>query len=289
MPEVSAKTFITMSTVRIESTKFDGSISVGTGFFYGCEKVENRYVSLIITNKHVISNSNEVRLLFTVAKVENDIVVSKRIETLRVFGEQLANLVKVHPDQYVDLCAITIGVFHAHYQSQGESILRAEVNKNTLGDQKFLDSLESGEDVMMVGYPTGLYDVANNRPLVRKGITATNPGTDFNGLKHFAIDCACFPGSSGSPIFLFNEGMYFEGESNLVMGKSRVKLIGVLYAGPQYDVHGEMVTLPIPTETSKIPTLRQMINIGFCVSSTQIEWFEELAKSLLENEKPIPL
>ncbi|MEK7661411.1 MAG: serine protease, partial [Pseudomonadota bacterium] len=107
--------------------------------------------------------------------------------------------------------------------------------------------------------------------------------------KHFAIDCACFPGSSGSPIFLFNEGMYFEGESNLVMGKSRVKLIGVLYAGPQYDVHGEMVTLPIPTETSKIPTLRQMINIGFCVSSTQIEWFEELAKSLLENEKPIPL
>lgn len=37
----------------------------------------------------------------------------------------------------------------------------------------------------------------------RRGITATNINFDYNGKKEFVIDAACFPGSSGFPVFIW--------------------------------------------------------------------------------------
>ena len=59
----------------------------------------------------------------------------------------------------------------------------------------------------MIGYPIGLIDEYNNKPIVRKGITATTYNIDYNGKKEFLIDIACFPGSSGSPIFIRRDGL----------------------------------------------------------------------------------
>lgn len=60
----------------------------------------------------------------------------------------------------------------------------------------------------MIGYPNGLWDSQNNLPIIRRGITATSVKKDYNGKKEFLIDAAVFPGSSGSPVFIFNEGSY---------------------------------------------------------------------------------
>ena len=53
---------------------------------------------------------------------------------------------------------------------------------------------------------TALIDEVNNKPVVRKGITATDIRLDYNGRKEFLIDAACFHGSSGSPVFLRKMG-----------------------------------------------------------------------------------
>ena len=66
-----------------------------------------------------------------------------------------------------------------------------------------LEGLAAIEDVIMIGYPIGLLDSHNNLPVARKGITATDPVKDYEGRKEFMIDLACFPGSSGSPVFLY--------------------------------------------------------------------------------------
>jgi len=57
----------------------------------------------------------------------------------------------------------------------------------------------------MIGYPNGLWDHVNNLPLIRRGITASHPGVDYqiegqNGPGVTVIDMACFPDSSGSPV-----------------------------------------------------------------------------------------
>jgi hypothetical protein len=63
-----------------------------------------------------------------------------------------------------------------------------------------LAGMDTIEEVLMVGYPTGLWDEAYNLPLIRKGITATPPAIDFNNRQEFVVDMACLPGSSGSPV-----------------------------------------------------------------------------------------
>ena len=70
----------------------------------------------------------------------------------------------------------------------------------------------------MVGYPIGLYDKINNLPIFRKGYTACHPSIDFNRKGIGLIDMACFPGSSGSPIYVLNEGLVKSKNGALYVG-----------------------------------------------------------------------
>ena len=49
---------------------------------------------------------------------------------------------------------------------------------------------------MMVGYPALLYDAQNNYPIIRRGITASDPAVDFNGKPEIAIDIPAIGASS---------------------------------------------------------------------------------------------
>lgn len=71
----------------------------------------------------------------------------------------------------------------------------------------------------MIGYPNGLWDSVNNMPIVRRGTMATNISLNHNDKREFVIDAACFPGSSGSPVVLFNKGGYADKKGNLNWGK----------------------------------------------------------------------
>ena len=90
----------------------------------------------------------------------------------------------------------------------------------------------------MVGYPNGHSDQINNRPIVRRGITATSLQEDFNGQKVFLADIAVFGGSSGSPIFIFNPYGGFErhpdGSETFSLGP-RLHFVGIQSRGFLYD------------------------------------------------------
>ena len=53
-----------------------------------------------------------------------------------------------------------------------------------------MSELSAIEEIIMIGYPVGIWDSANNMPIVRKGITATRPDIDYEGRKEFMIDAA---------------------------------------------------------------------------------------------------
>lgn len=107
-----------------------------------------------------------------------------------------------------DLCVIPFGdIIPAleaqsntplYYKSFREEHLMTNTNKSTL---------DSIEDIIMVGYPCGIWDKVNNRPIIRKGITATDPKVDYMNSQMFLIDCACIQGSSGSPVLQYKDGL----------------------------------------------------------------------------------
>jgi hypothetical protein len=92
--------------------------------------------------------------------------------------------------------------------------------------QEAVDQLAAVEEVVFIGYPSGLRDERNSTPLIRRGITASPVWNDFGGDPVFLIDAGVYPGSSGSPVFILNQGAYAT-KDGLDVG-SRLMFLGMV-------------------------------------------------------------
>jgi len=175
-----------------------------------------------------------------------------------------------HPDPEVDLCAMPIAQIINILINQNKRPFFIPFGKNLIPTREQLEDLSAMEELVMVGYPNGIWDNVNNQPILRKGITATHPNKDYCGKKEFMADIASFPGSSGSPVLIYNQNGYRDKKGNIFMGASRILLMGVLYAGPQYTTTGEIKILTIPTKQIPIPISRIPNNLGMIIKSERI-------------------
>jgi hypothetical protein len=120
----------------------------------------------------------------------------------------------------------------------------------------------------MIGYPQGIYDVANNAAVARRGISASPLRNRYEGRDEFLVDMAVFHGSSGSPVMIADEGSYAT-KTGIAFG-TRFFLVGILYGGHSATTQGQIVMSPAPTALIPVPEVRQMIHLGACVRSTRI-------------------
>ncbi len=77
-----------------------------------------------------------------------------------------------------------------------------------LPTEETIKIIDAFEESMFIGYSSGLWDDVNLIPITSKGITATPILINFQGKNEFLIDASAFPGSSGSPVFLYKTGAY---------------------------------------------------------------------------------
>lgn len=260
------------STVRIETTTPEGAGS-GTGFFYRFSDKGEFHVPAIVTNKHVVNGAVRGQFVLT-EKDSNDAPI---IGKYHGFGfENFQNQWIHHPDPSIDLCVMPIARILNQAQEKNQSFFYIPLDKSLLLTNEELNELTAMEDIVMVGYPNGIWDKTNNMPIFRKGITATHPNLNWNGKPEFLIDAACFPGSSGSPIFLYNIGGYSTKSGGMVIGSSRLKLLGILYAGPQHTVSGEIRVIQVPTQNVPVSISTIPNNLGMVIKASQLEAFEKI-------------
>ncbi|WP_281248121.1 S1 family peptidase [Lacicoccus alkaliphilus] len=183
---------------------------------------------------------------------------------------------KNHPNPEVDLCVMSIMPLINYAHTSGNELFFIPLDKSLIPTNSQLKDLKALEDVIMMGYPNGIWDRVNNKPIFRKGITATHPYNNYDGKEEFMIDAACFPGSSGSPVFLLNEGSYQDRQGNTYMGQTRIFLLVILYAGPQHTITGEIEIIDIPTSDTAVPISRIPNNLGLIIKSSRINELEGL-------------
>jgi len=266
---------LTYSTIRIECVDLNGNHSTGTGYFFKFKmnKETNEHVPVLITNKHVIENAKNGKLIFTQATEEYKPLDTKHYPvTIDDFESKWLK----HPDKSVDLCALPIGPILNQLQELKIKLFYIPLDIGLLPTEEQMNNLSALEEVIMIGYPNGIWDQYNNKPILRKGVTATHPVLDYNGKKEFLIDMACFPGSSGSPVFIFNEGGYRDKKGNHFMGQSRILLLGTLYAGPQHTATGEIKVINISTSTKPISVSKIPNNLGLVIKHSRILELEKL-------------
>ena len=273
---------LSFSTVRIACKTRAGEDSVGTGFFFTFPLNDNTNIPVIITNRHVIEDSVVGTFQLTEADEDGMPKIGNFTNvTLDAFEGHWVN----HPDKDVDLCAMPIApLFHAA-KDQGKSFFYRSLGKDLVATSETMSELSALEEVVMVGYPVGIWDSSNNMPIFRKGVTATRPDLDYEGRKEFMIDVACFPGSSGSPILLFNVGGYTTKTGNTMLGTTRIKLLGVLYAGPQLTVEGRLEVVPVPTRTTPISVSQIPTNLGLVIKAERILEFEDIFSRLVQQKQ----
>ncbi len=264
------------STVRILCSTADGE-ATGTGFFYRCLDNDSTHVPVIVTNKHVIAGATSGRFNLTLLEDGGPAVAKHFSIEIDNFERQWL----LHPDPNVDLCAMPIGPLLNQASAAGHTFFYVTLDKSLIPTAEELADLGALEDIVMIGYPNGIWDATNNMPIVRRGVTATHPNLNYEGRLEFMIDAACFPGSSGSPVFLYNNGGYATRAGGMVMGGIRVKLLGVLYAGPQHTATGEIRIVNVPTQQRAIAISAIPQNLGLIIKSSRLLDFDDLVRPLM--------
>jgi hypothetical protein len=150
--------------------------------------------------------------------------------------------------------------------------------EDLLATQSDLDDMQTVNDVLMVGYPNGLYDETHYLPLIRKGITSSHPAIDFDGKSIGVVDIGCFEGSSGSPIYTYPGISQYKKSTGDVIGQSNAKLIGVLFGGAIADIDGK-VTAKKPVITASKATIEMWLNLGYYIKSREISALKDTLKS----------
>lgn len=271
------------STTRIETEDSVGGKFSGTGFFYNLI-IGDKTIPLIVTNKHVVQNMKKG--LFRLTKSNSNGNPDYTNHFTISYDTDFEKMWYFHPDANVDLCVLPINPLLEAANKMGSPLFYRCLDNSLIPSKIQVADLDATEDIIMIGYPNGLWDSVNNMPIVRRGITATSVGIDYEGRKEFLIDAACFPGSSGSPVLICDVGGYTDKKGNLNWGKSRVYLLGILYAGPQLTVTGEIKVVTIPNVQQKALSVSHIPNnLGYIIKSERLLDFVDIFSPIINNSK----
>jgi len=253
-------------TARLEGTDGDRHW-VGTGFLCQVPLANGTDALYLVSNKHVLEDAQE--LTATMVGADGELPALGHGVSITISGARQA--VVGHPDPSVDVALLPFATALEHLAQTQKAFIK------TLPTDLFMtaeqaDQLDAIEDVLFVGYPSGLFDSKNLTPIARRGTTATPVALDYEGEPAFLIDATVFPGSSGSPVFIADRGSFSPKSGGLVAG-SRTILIGVLAAVHMAQVEGEVDELPA-SHTIAVDT---PLGLGIVYKAAAIEQCLDLA------------
>lgn len=207
------------TTVPIYAHNSDKSLSTGTGFLFSVRESETESIPLLITNYHVLKDAmlGFVELHIGEKGFPTDKTIRVQFDKSIIDGNKLGKL---------DLIAVPLAGTFNDFQNRNIEIFFRTVDQNMVPTKEQEDKLSAIENITFIGYPSGLYDEKNKISIIRQGITATPIWNDFKGEEVFLIDACVFPGSSGSPVFIYNQGTY-PVKDGIALG-SRLIFVGVL-------------------------------------------------------------
>jgi hypothetical protein len=272
------KTFIEQalfSTVRIEADK-TGVVEAGTAFIFEYP-LDDKSTLFLVTNKHVVKGATAGRFFFTQSDGQRP-QIGKRFDVeIQDFEQQW----HFHPGDSIDVAVMPLGPVVNEIANRGVQLFIRALPKRFIPTAEQLAELDALEEIVFVGYPSGIYDAKNLMPIIRRGTTATPPQIDYEGEPVFLVDASVFPGSSGSPVLISNQGGYAT-KGGFVVG-SRILLLGVIARVFYTASEGKIEIISAPTGIKPLLKTKEMIDLGIVYKASTIV---EAVESRLTNIGP---
>jgi Trypsin-like peptidase domain len=258
------------SIFRIETTDLEDSY-VGTGFVF-----EHKSALFLVTAKHVIKNMQKGSLIFTEARDGKARIGARCTIPMNNFERHWC----VHPDEDIDVAVISFSSLLKFANDQGVDLYYYPISSPMLPTEETVKIIDAFEEIIFIGYSSGLWDDVNLIPITRKGITATPILIDFQGKKEFLISASVFPGSSGSPVFLYKTGAYHHRSGAIAMGTQLIflGLVKDAYNGRETGKKG-IRSQPVVDKPEKLSSewvdLGVVLNYSTIIETIEAHFFKE--------------
>ena len=274
-----------LSTMRVVTPS-----SVGTGVIVEHRWGDGKRGTFLLTNKHVVESTPYGILTFTASPKQHDPLYPepdlRRHVATRMEGKAW-NWVG-HPSDDIDVTALPISHLLDGLWEEEERPYFQPLLTSMFPSADVFDHMDSIEDILFIGYPNGIYDTTNNLPIVRRGLAATPIHLDYEGKPVFLIDASVFPGSSGSPVFLYNSGTWSDRGKVTVSG-NRVYLLGILASVFFRESDGTVTFKEVPSSLRPVVRTQEMIDLGVVYKvRTILETIEHLLHLRGENPDSAP-
>lgn len=216
--------------------------STGTGFLVGRPTGEpDQWRIFLVTNKHVLSKDPSQRAAMKQVRLHVNIdrggtLVAEAID-YPLNGTD-GSWVREHPSPEVDVLAIAAVPLFTEVKGLANKFVPEEMFATATKRAEL--EISAGEEIVTVGYPSGIRQGRTNFPLIRQGIIATRLGEELheeqwdpNGTRSvrvtrgFLIDGATIPGSSGSPVVLKPVSGRHQGNA-VMLGSAPPLLLGIV-------------------------------------------------------------
>ena len=249
------------NTIRVDTELDDGSEGSGTAFVVSHAHGRSTH-TFVVTNRHLVDGVRRGGLVFT-QKRNGKPVLGQRFQ-LNI--EDFPHAWFMHPDPEVDLAIVPMRPLEQAARDQGVELYYHAIDSRLAPDAAALHALDALEEVLFVGYPSGVWDQVNLMPILRRGTTATPIALDFEGRPEFLVDAAVYPGSSGSPVFVYQPEPL---RPNHSMGR-KFLFAGVIAAVFFREEANQLVPAPVPANNAGMVMGSEMIDLGLVIKAQAV-------------------
>ncbi len=248
-------------TVRVDTELEDGSEGSGTAFILSHTHAKGS-TPFIVTNRHLVEGVRRGGLVFT-QKQAGKPAFGQRFQ-LNIDDFPAAWF--FHPDDNIDLAIVPLRPLERAARDLGVEFYYHAIDSESIPDAAAMRGFDALEDVLFVGYPSGMWDEINLMPILRRGTTATPLELDFEGQKQFLIDAAVYPGSSGSPVFVLRDDpLRPRGDA-----ARTIWFAGVVAAVFFREEANQIVPGPVPAHNAVQSIGSEMIDLGLIIKSASV-------------------
>lgn len=199
------------STSFIRTVDRHGRRRTATCFFVKTIK-NNKEISYLVTNKHVLNDKRKIYLYLNYYDTEKNLYTYNNEISITLGSD-------VHYHMKYDLAVLNLS-FLDKLNTNTRRVSYTTIGLGMIpSDFSICSNLQS---IIMLGYPSGIYNENFNLPIVRSGITATPINNSYKNKDEFIVDIPSLGGSSGSPI--------------LAEIDDKLYLVGIIYSTLQQKV-----------------------------------------------------
>jgi len=164
MSELSILEQLCFSTTRIETEDERGNNYSGTGFFFNLQ-IEDKIIPIVVTNKHVVKGMVKGMFLITERDSAGNPIYKSHFPVK--YETSFESMWIMHPAEDIDLCILPYNmIVEAAQRIFKKDLFFRALDNSLIPTLEQLNDLDVVEDVLMIGYPNGLWDATHNMPII---------------------------------------------------------------------------------------------------------------------------